>query len=89
MTSEVEHLMPTFVRSMTCQLRLCLQYGKTDKIKGTLNSNISKLKRIRKPVNKEVDQALLQWFKQKRIQNVPISRPILQERRRIFQDFVC
>lgn len=51
-----------------------------DKIKGTLNSNISKLKRIRKPVNREVDQALLQWFKQKRTQNVPISGPILQEK---------
>lgn len=51
-----------------------------DKIKDSLNSNISKLKRIRKPVNKEVDQALLEWFKQKRTQNIPISGPILQEK---------
>lgn len=51
-----------------------------NKIKEILNSNISKLKRIRKPVNKEVDQALLRWFKQKRTENVPISGPILQEK---------
>lgn len=51
-----------------------------DKIRGTLNSNISKLKRIRRPVNNEVDRALLEWFKQKRSQNIPISGSILQQK---------
>lgn len=79
------------IHSGTSNADICRKYGLStstvstiwknrERIKGTLNSNISKLKRIRKPVNKEVDQALLRWFKQKRIQNVPISGPILQEK---------
>lgn len=59
-----------------------------NKIMETLNSNISKLKRIRTPVNKNVKEALLQWFKQKSIQNVPISEPILQEKAEEFSKIV-
>lgn len=40
----------------------------------------AKCKKLRKSAHDEVDKGLLQWFRQKRHDNVPISGPILQEK---------
>ncbi|XP_045482042.1 tigger transposable element-derived protein 4-like [Harmonia axyridis] len=54
------------------------------KLQSTMNSNISKMKKISKPVNSGTEKALLNWFKQKRIQNVPISGLMLQKKAEYF-----
>lgn len=49
-----------------------------DKIRGSMHTNVSKLKKIRKPVRVDVDQALLKWFTIQRSQNMPVTGSILQ-----------
>lgn len=52
------------------------------KIYAAANQNISKLKRIKKPVRDDVDSALLKWFTVQRKSNIPVSGPLLQEKAR-------
>ncbi|CAG5004772.1 unnamed protein product [Parnassius apollo] len=49
-------------------------------IKESFNSNVLKPKRLRKSRQENVDQALIQWFKNMRNKGIPISGPMLQEK---------
>lgn len=51
-----------------------------EKLKGVANLNVSNVKKIRKPVRKDVDGALLKWFSYQRSQGVPISGEILKSK---------
>ncbi|CAB3249315.1 unnamed protein product [Arctia plantaginis] len=48
--------------------------------KESFNSNVLKAKRLRKSRQENVDQALIQWFKNMRNKGIPISGPMLQEK---------
>lgn len=43
-------------------------------------------KRLRLENFQDVDQAVLTWFKDARLQNIPVSGPMLQEKAREFAD---
>ncbi|CAG5051389.1 unnamed protein product [Parnassius apollo] len=51
-----------------------------NRIKESFNSNVLKPKRLRKSRQENVDQALIQWFKNMRNKGIPISGPMLQEK---------
>ena len=42
-----------------------------------LNGNI---KRVRGPQHKEIDEALLDWFRKARSKDIPVTGPMLQEK---------
>ncbi|XP_061379926.1 tigger transposable element-derived protein 4-like [Danaus plexippus] len=65
-----------------------------DKILECFVSKSLKIKKNRKPTHRDVEKALLVWFKAQRSQNVPVSGPLLQEKAnfaRLFGkiDFKC
>ncbi|XP_050681803.1 tigger transposable element-derived protein 4-like [Leptidea sinapis] len=51
-----------------------------NRIKQSFNSNVLKPKRLRKSRQENVDQALIQWFKNMRNKGIPVSGPVLQEK---------
>lgn len=51
-----------------------------NRIKQSFNSNVLKPKRLRKSRQENVDQALIQWFKNMRNKGIPVSGPMLQEK---------
>lgn len=65
-----------------------------DKLKGILNLNTSKVKRIRKPVRTDVDGVLLKWCSYQKSENVPITGEILRSKAEELgkltdEDFIC
>lgn len=48
------------------------------KILEASGSKSHKIKKIREPVRQDVDKALLQWFKNQRASNVPVTGPLLK-----------
>lgn len=61
------------VRNINCHLQLFQQYGRTEKINGVLNSNVSMLKKIRKLGSWSSISSMSQV---KKIQNIPINAAI-------------
>lgn len=51
-----------------------------NKIKALFDNNSLKIKRSRASEHKVIEEALLTWFKHQRVNNVPISGPILQQK---------
>jgi hypothetical protein len=66
-----------------------------DKIVSAFGKNGSQIKRLRKPEQSDMDEALLKWFKQKRSENVPVSGPLLMSKAEELakllndKDFMC
>ena len=66
-----------------------------NRIKQSFNSNVLKPKSLRKSRQENVDQALIQWFKNMRNKGTPVSGPMLQEKANGFSarsgilDFNC
>lgn len=56
------------------------------KIVGAFELNGSRIKRLQKPEQINVDEALLKWFKQLRSNNIPISGPLLMVKA---EEFMC
>lgn len=59
---------------------VCIIWKNKDNILSSYGKVNSKCKRLRKSDHVDVDKGLLQWFTQKRQENVPLSGPILQEK---------
>lgn len=65
------------------------------KIESSFNENVLKPKRLRPCDQKEVDEALLKWFKVQRNRGIPVSGPILEVKANFFAsefnivDFNC
>ncbi|CAH1997450.1 unnamed protein product [Acanthoscelides obtectus] len=49
-----------------------------EKIKQASEYKSQRIKKIRNPVRRDVNQALIRWFELRRTENIPISCPILQ-----------
>lgn len=70
-------------------------WKKKDKILSSYGQVNARCKRLRKSAHERVDKGLLQWFSQKRKENVPLSGPILQQKASEMgskiedKDFVC
>lgn len=59
---------------------VCIIWKKREEILSAYGKVNAKCKRLRKSAHEGVDRGLLQWFTQKRQENVPLSGPILQEK---------
>ncbi|KAI4466236.1 hypothetical protein MML48_3g00003728 [Holotrichia oblita] len=55
-------------------------WGNRDKIKAAFNDNLLNKKKMRQSVHKDVEIALLRWFKDKRSKGIPINGPLLQQK---------
>lgn len=72
-----------------------ITWKKKDRILSSYGQVNASCKRLRKSAHEGVDKGLLQWFTQKRKENVPISGPVLQQKasemgsRIEGRDFVC
>lgn len=51
-----------------------------EKIREAFNNNALKAKKLRSSLHDDLDKCLLQWFKNQRSKNVPITGPILREK---------
>lgn len=74
---------------------LCSIWANREKILNTFAQNGSKLKRIRKPLRKDLDDALYSWYVEQKINNELVNGPLLRSKAKElailagYTDFLC